>query len=44
MVSTEQSLAISRLISWDAAAHDEELLHAAKNGSHTAFIFKLKEL
>jgi RNA polymerase sigma-70 factor, ECF subfamily len=37
MNSTEHSLTISPTVSWDAGAYDEELLHAAKAGSHTAF-------
>jgi RNA polymerase sigma-70 factor (ECF subfamily) len=37
MNSTEHCLAISPGVSWDARSYDEELLHAAKAGSHTAF-------
>ena len=37
MESIQHSLTISPLTNWDAATHDEELLHAAKAGSHTAF-------
>jgi RNA polymerase sigma-70 factor, ECF subfamily len=35
--STAHSLANSPRANWDATVHDEELLHAAKAGSHTAF-------
>jgi RNA polymerase sigma-70 factor (ECF subfamily) len=34
---TECSLEISPRVNWDAAAHDDELLRAAKAGSHAAF-------
>jgi len=37
MDSTERSLANSQRVNWNAAAHGEELLDAAKAGSHTAF-------
>jgi RNA polymerase sigma-70 factor (ECF subfamily) len=37
MDSTEYSLDVSSRVNWDAAAHDNELLHAAKAGSHAAF-------
>lgn len=37
MDSTEHSSTISPRVNWDATAHDEELLHSAKAGSHSAF-------
>ena len=37
MESAELSLGISPLVNWGAAAHDEELMRAARAGSETAF-------
>ena len=37
MESAERTLGILPLVNWDAAAHDEKLMHAAKAGSETAF-------
>jgi RNA polymerase sigma-70 factor (ECF subfamily) len=37
MDSMKHSLAGSPGVDWDATAHEEELLHDAKAGSHTAF-------
>jgi RNA polymerase sigma-70 factor (ECF subfamily) len=37
MESAERSLGIQPLVNWDAAAHDEELMHAAKAGCEMAF-------
>lgn len=37
MDSADQLFTISPRASWDPETHDEELLHAVKTGSHTAF-------
>ena len=37
MESAQRSLGVPPLVSWDAAVHDEKLMHAAKAGSETAF-------
>ena len=37
MNSTEHPLTISSCVDWETTARDDEFLHAAKAGSHTAF-------
>jgi hypothetical protein len=37
MESAERSSGISPLVTWGTAGHDEELMHAARAGSETAF-------